>query len=312
MAYTAPTFKDRVAIGDNKYTMSDAGGGKILLTPAPDEVTESGTDINKALMQPLCDTVEKLDNQTVPTVEKLMPYTQYYWLYRGISGNYSEVQDLAWKHFDCYEYHSSSSPTRREVYIMYLFLYTESYDQTTCTIKYSNKINISQSNGTVTLANPTIVTFNDSQSSTTIENTLGGKYITGINPKSSQVFYIPPYNTIRTENWYTSGDFSTYRNYKGYTWNVYNNEDVSEGSGTEILYISSKYNSTNTPWGVLSSTSPDTYPTSGTVDGTEYIKLGRIDEALLNYAVNNPSAFKDLVASYEARISALEAAIAGI
>lgn len=303
MAYVAPDFKDRVAIGDNKYTMTDAGDGKILLTPAPDEVQEAGTDIDKAIMQPLCDTVEKVDNQ-------LIPYNLYYWLSRGISGNYSEVQDLAWKHFDCYEYHSSSSPTRREVYIMYLFRYTESYDQTTCTIKYSSKININQSNGTVTLANPTIVTFNDSQSSTTIENTLGGKYITGINPKSSQVFYIPPHNTIRTENWYTSGDFSTYRNYKGYTWDVYNNEDVSEGSGTEILYISSKYNSTNTPWGVLSSTSPDTYPASGTVDGTEYIKLGRIDEAFLNYARNNPSAFKN-IATFEARLSALESAISG-
>ena len=78
------------------------------------------------------------------------------------------------------------------------------------------------------------------------------------------------------------------------------------------MLVTSKYNSTNTPWGVISSTEPDTYPLSGTVDGTEYLKLGRIDEAFLNYAVNNPSAFKDLVASYEARISALEAAIAGI
>lgn len=311
MAYTAPDIKDRVATGDDQFISEDMGDSKVRLTPAPDEVVEAGTDINKALLQPLCDTVEKIDNQTVPVVNDLSPYNLYYWLSRGISGYYSEVQDLAWNHSDCYSYHSSSSPTRRKVYIMYLFLYTESYDKTTCTIKYSSKINISQSDGVITLANPSTVTFNDSQSSTTIENTLAGKYITGINPNSNQVFYVPTSNSIETENWYTSGDFSTYRNYKGYTWNVYNNESLSEGSGTKIMYISSKYNSTNTPWGVISSTEPDTYPASGTVDGTEYIRLGRIDEAFLNYAVKNPTAFQN-IATFEARLSALESAISGI
>lgn len=305
MAYTAPDFQDRVAIGDNKYIMTDAGDGKILLTPTPDEVTVAGTDINKAIMQPLADTVEKLDKQ-------IIPYIQYYWLVRGISGYYSETQDLAWKHGDCYRSHSSSSPTKRTMRVMWFFLYTESSDSTKITIRYADKINISQTNGAVTLASPRTITFTDSDSYTTIQNTLGDKYITGIGPNVDQIFYIPADNSIQREKWYTSGDFSSYSDYVGYMWNIYDNDSVDEGSGTRVMYISSKYNSTNTGWSVVSSLNPDTYPTSGTVDGTEYIKLGRIDETILNYAVNNPSAFKDLVASYEARISALEAAIAGI
>ena len=301
MAYTAPDFKDRVAIGDNKYTMTNAGGGKILLTPAPDEVAETGTDINKAIMQPLCDAVERVDNQ-------LLPYTLYYWLSRGISGYYSEVQTLAWKNYRNYEMHSSSLQDRT-AYIMWLFLYTSSGDTTSCTVSYSRNISISQSNGAVTLSNPSTTTLTTSQSYSEIEDILGGRYVVGLNPNDDQIFYVPTANNISRDNWYVDG---AQRDYVGYVWNTYGDETVDEGSGTKIMSISSKYNSTNSPWGVISSTEPDTYPPSGTVDGTEYIKLGRIDEAFLNYAVNNPSAFKNIIASYEARISALEAAITGI
>lgn len=308
MAYTAPTFKDRVAIGDNKYTMSDAGGGKILLTPAPDEVTESGTDINKMIMQPLCDTVEAIDNQTVPAVTQLLPYNLYYWLSRGISGYYSEVQTLAWGNYRNCEMHHSSLQDRT-AYIMYLFLYTSSGDTTSCRVSYSSSISISQSNGAVTLSSPRTTTLTTSQSYSEIEDILGGRYVVGLRPNDDQIFYVPTANRISRDNWYVDG---AQRDYVGYVWDTYGDETVDEGSGTRIMSISSRYNSTNTDWGVISSTEPDTYPASGTVDGTEYIKLGRIDEAFLNYARNNPSAFQSIIASYEARISALEAAIAGI
>lgn len=308
MAYTAPDFKDRVAIGDNKYTMTDAGNGKILLTPAPDEVTEVGTDIDKAIMQPLCDTVEAIDNQTVPAVTQLLPYNLYYWLSRGISGYYSEVQTLAWKNYRNCEMHSSSLRDRT-AYIMYLFLYTSSGDTTSCTVSYSRSISISQSNGAVTLSNPSTTTLTTSQSYSEIEDILGGRYVVGLNPNDDQIFYVPTANTISRDNWMIGGE---QRDYVGYVWDTYGDETVDEGYGTKIMSVSSKYNSTNSDWGVISSTEPDTYPSSGTVDGTEYIKLGRIDEAFLNYAVNNPTAFQNIIASYEARISALEAAIAGI
>lgn len=307
MAYTAPDIKDRAATGDDQFIREDMGGNKVRLTPAPDEVLESGTDINKALLQPLCDAVEAIDNQTVPAVTQLLPYNLYYWLSRGISGYYSEVQTLAWEDTNNCEVHISSINDRM-VYIMYLFLYTSSGDTTSCTLSYSSSINISQTDGSISLANPTTATFTTSQSYTTIQNTLGGKYVTGLNPKTSKIFYIPVANTITRENWVISGN---QRDYVGYIWEKSVDADVSSGTGTKIMSISSKYNSTNTDWGVISSTEPDTYPTSGTVDGTEYIRLGRIDEAFLNYAVNNPSAFQN-IATFEARLSALEAKISGV
>ena len=53
MAYI--NIKDRVALGDDKFIMTDLGGGRIQLVPDPDSITEAGTDINKALLQPAVD-----------------------------------------------------------------------------------------------------------------------------------------------------------------------------------------------------------------------------------------------------------------
>lgn len=303
MAYEAPDIKDRVARGDNQYIMQDLGEGKILLTPAPDEVVESGTDINKALLQPLFDKVANIDNLTVPEVTKLIPYNQYYWLSRGISGYYSEVQTLAWDGSD----YTSLVGFDTRIDIIYLFRQTTSAEDNTCTVKYSSSINVNKSTGAITLVSPKTKTFEyqyGSQLRDTITATLSGKFVTGLRPSTTKVFYITPSSTV---------DYipSSSASYTGYSWR---SSTVGEpnGYGDRIMLVTSKYNSTNTPWGYISSTEPDTYPTSGTVDGTEYIKLGRIDEAFLNYARNNPSAFQSIIASYEARISALEAAIAGI
>lgn len=63
MAYVAREIKDRVAIGDNCFYMEQLGDGRIRLTPAPDSVTEVGTDINKALLQPIEDNVVWLMNR---------------------------------------------------------------------------------------------------------------------------------------------------------------------------------------------------------------------------------------------------------
>ena len=57
MAYTAPTITDRIAAGDSKYTMQTLPDGRVLLTPSPDEVSVPGTEINKALLQPLVNAV---------------------------------------------------------------------------------------------------------------------------------------------------------------------------------------------------------------------------------------------------------------
>lgn len=308
MAYTAPDIKDRSAVGDDQFISEDMGGNKVRLTPAPDEVVESGTDINKALLQPLCDTVEAIDNQTVPAVNKLLPYNLYYWLSRGISGYYSEVQRFAYGISGNYDYVSGRSGIYDSIehYVIYLFYhrYEDDYEITSCTLQYSNSITISQSDGQISLVNPTTRTFKDSESNQTIQGVLQGKYVKGLQPATNRVFYVPAGSSIIDSNW-------TSKSYRGYVWEVLDYAELLDGSGPKIMQITSKYNSTNTPWGVISSTEPDTYPASGTVDGTEYIKLGRIDEAFLNYAVNNPTAFQN-IATFEARLSALEAAISGV
>lgn len=302
MAYTAPDIKDRNATGDNQFISEDMGGNKVRLTPAPDEVVEAGTDINKALLQPLCDAVEKIDNQTVPTVNNLIPYNLYYWLSRGISGYYSEVQSSAWNHSDCYSYVAGFSTSYA---FIYLFVYTDNYEHASCTVNYSSKININQSSGVVSLANPQTTTFTVSQSYSTITSALAGKYVTGLRPKTNQVFYVSPSSVVERTNTLVNGETFDAIGYKR------RYESGEDSWGDDIMRISSKYNSTNTDWGVISSTEPDTYPASGTVDGTEYIKLGRIDEAFLNYAAKNPTAFQN-IATFEARLSALESAISGI
>lgn len=48
-------IKDRVALGDDKYTIEDLPDGRKRLVPEPDSVEEPGTPINKQLLQPLFD-----------------------------------------------------------------------------------------------------------------------------------------------------------------------------------------------------------------------------------------------------------------
>ena len=43
--------------------MKELEDGRIMLTPAPDSITETGTDINKALLQPIEDRVVWLMNR---------------------------------------------------------------------------------------------------------------------------------------------------------------------------------------------------------------------------------------------------------
>lgn len=63
MAYVSREIKDRVAIGDNCFYMEELEDGRIMLTPAPDSITEAGTDINKELLQPIEDRVVWLMNR---------------------------------------------------------------------------------------------------------------------------------------------------------------------------------------------------------------------------------------------------------
>jgi hypothetical protein len=55
MAYTPREIKDRVAVGDDIFIVEDLGNNRIRLIPAPTHVSEAGTPINKALLQPIED-----------------------------------------------------------------------------------------------------------------------------------------------------------------------------------------------------------------------------------------------------------------
>jgi len=55
MAYTPRTIKDRVAVGDDIFLVEDLGDNRIRLIPAPTHVSEAGTPVNKALLQPIED-----------------------------------------------------------------------------------------------------------------------------------------------------------------------------------------------------------------------------------------------------------------
>ena len=63
MAYIARTIKDRVAVGDDCFYMEQLPDGRVRLIPAPDSVSEPGTDINKSLLQLIEDRVVFLMNR---------------------------------------------------------------------------------------------------------------------------------------------------------------------------------------------------------------------------------------------------------
>ena len=62
MVYIARTIKDRVAVGDDCFYMEKLEDGRVRLIPAPDSVTETGTNVNKALLQLIEDRVVLLMN----------------------------------------------------------------------------------------------------------------------------------------------------------------------------------------------------------------------------------------------------------
>ena len=63
MVYVSRDIKDRVALGDNKYYMTQLDDGRIMLEPAPDSVVEVGTDINRELLQVMEDRIILLMNR---------------------------------------------------------------------------------------------------------------------------------------------------------------------------------------------------------------------------------------------------------
>ena len=68
MAYTSREIKDRIAVGDDCFYMEQLPDGRVRLIPAPDNVVEAGTNINKALLQLIEDRVVLLMNRVLDDI----------------------------------------------------------------------------------------------------------------------------------------------------------------------------------------------------------------------------------------------------
>lgn len=86
MIYTSREIKDRIAIGDNKYYMTQLDDGRIMLTPAPDSVIQVGTDINKDLLQIMEDRITLLMNRVFNRITT-NPFIIKFNTFDGLTGN---------------------------------------------------------------------------------------------------------------------------------------------------------------------------------------------------------------------------------
>ena len=264
--YIAPEIKDRVAVGDDLYTITDSGGKK-KLTPSPTEVSEPGTEINKELLQPMADALERIDAAAVP-------YVLYWWRRRPMSASYYEVQS------DGYAAGSYSKATFDYVY-KYISIFTGEYSS--ATLQYSKTVTINQSNGAVSLTNPTTVTVTKSgYTNDKLQSLLAGKYVKGLYPSTDKIFYIPSASYVVTRNWESASDGST-SYYIGYEYS----NDPGRSSLTKVMYVSSAKSESIGNWTYVSSDDSGTYPHSGTSNGTEYEYLGTVKDSALD-AMNPP------------------------
>lgn len=60
MSYKAVDIKDRVAVGDDCFQLIKLSDGRYRLVPAPDSVTEVGTNVDRALLYPMSQELERL------------------------------------------------------------------------------------------------------------------------------------------------------------------------------------------------------------------------------------------------------------
>ena len=266
MPYQAPEILDRVATGDDKYTVTELADGRKQLTPSPDSVSEPGTEINKALLDPAFKAIERMDNT-------LVPYTLYWWRRRPMSASYYEVQS------DGYSY-GYSKATFDYVY-KYISIFTGEYSS--ATLQYSKTVKINQSTGAVSLTNPTTVTVTKSgYTNDELQSLLAGKYVKGLYPSTDKIFYIPSASYVVTRNWESASDGST-SYYIGYE----DSNDPGRSPLTKVMYVSSAKSESIGNWTYVSSDDSETYPHSGTKDGMEYEYFGTIKDAALD-AMNPP------------------------
>lgn len=266
--YQAPDIKDRIAVGDDLYTIADSGGKK-KLTPDPTEVTEAGTPINKALLQPMADAIERMD-------AALVPYTLYWWRRRAVGGYYSESRAITSDGYSASTFNYSYSYL---CFIFYSRASGEDGETTYATIQYASSVTCSSSG--VALKNPSTYSVSADDTVSALQAKFAGRYVKGLMPNTAKVYYIPDKSYVVSENW-ESSQSGTYRRMTGYL----SSDDPSRNT-TDVYEVSSVYNETIGAWTLVSSDASDTYPHSGVESGMEYEYFGIVKDAALD-ALNVP------------------------
>lgn len=278
--YQAPEIKDRVATGDDLYTIADSGGKK-KLTPSPTTIEEPGTEINRALLMPLMKAVEGLD-------ANILPYTDYWWRRRASSGAYAETQSTAFTQTNAGYYGS----------IIYFFYHGENENfPSSVTFKIASSITINQSTGAVTMNSPTTKTVKRSDYSSeyamteALQSMCAGKYISGLpcQQDATKVMKVPQAAYVKVYS-VASSTTSPTRGYIGFlsptgNWGGW-------GPGTDVQLIGSIKQTTTGDWEYLSSPDSTAYPHSGTSGGYEYVYYGQIYSYVLNPPEDNSLALK--------------------
>lgn len=258
--YQAPNILDRVATGDDLYTITDSGGKK-KLTPSPTEVSEPGTEINKALLQPMADALQEAS-------EDLIPYNDYWWRIRQAAGSHSLKIVPFGQISGAYTYISSND------YYFISITYTRSATSSnpawdgTITLQYASSVAL-DSAGNVILVNPTSITVNGDNVQS-YASTLNGKYVKGLYEEENLIYKINTAGmTKRSENWSAgaSGEVETYT-YYGYS--------ASSLTSTIVQVAASVYSESSSGFSYVSNADENFYPHSGTSGGVEYQYLGKI------------------------------------
>lgn len=264
--YIAPEIKDRVAVGDDLYTITDSGGKK-KLTPSPTEVSEPGTEINKALLQPMADALARVDAAAVP-------YVLYWWRRRAVANGYSETRQTAAGETGVSHYSSTYGKTY--YYLNAIRNYRSSSDSEWytyySTLAYASSISINQSTGAISLVNPSSYTFTDSDnvSDSSVYTRFQGKFVKGFLGVESKVFYIPSGAYMESNSWaFAQGEEADEQGYEF-------SSDTDE-SHMPILINSTKITSTGA-WETISADTSDAYPHSGESGGYEWVYCGRISD----------------------------------
>lgn len=263
--YQAPDIKDRIAVGDDLYQIADSGGKK-KLTPDPTEVTEAGTPINKALLQPMANAIERIDAAAVP-------YTLYYWRRRPTANSYVEGRQTAYSAGVGYS-HTSNSKGYYYLDAKRYVRYSGEEEGTNyfATLKYASSITINQSTGAISLNNPATYTFTSSDNvyESATYGRFQGKYVQGFLGIENKTFYIPTSAYMVTHSWSNSG---------GDRWNEQGYEVTSDMGDTLMpMLISSVKTSVTGAWETISADASDAYPHSGIQDGYEWVYCGRISD----------------------------------